>query len=126
MALFAHCAALTVFAVRIPWSRKPKTWAAADALAQALDLDMTAHWSPTVQSYLNRVTKAGILAAVREAVSEEAADRMSGMKKPAMVEAAEQALAGTGWLPGLLRTFVADRSESVTTAEGETFAAAAE
>jgi ParB family chromosome partitioning protein len=126
MDLFAHCAALTVFAVRQPWNRKPKTWATADALAQALDLDIRAHWSPTARSYFERVTKARILAAVREAVSEEAADRMSGMKKPAMAVAAEQLLAGTGWLPALLRTFEADRSESAGTAEGETFAEAAE
>jgi ParB family chromosome partitioning protein len=126
MALFAHCAALTVCAVRIPWDRKPKTWSTADALAQALDLDMTAHWSPTARSYFERVTKAGILAAVRDAVSEEAADRMSGMKKQAMAEAAEQLLAGTGWLPALLRTVDADRSESVGAAEDESFADAAE
>lgn len=126
MALFAHCAALTVSAVRIPWNRKPKTWATADALAQALDLDMTAHWSPTARSYFERITKAQILVTVREAVSEEAADRMSGMKKPAMAVAAEQLLAGTGWLPALLRTFEADRSESAGTAEDETFAEAAE
>lgn len=32
MALFAHCAALTVFAVRIPWDPKPKALTMADAL----------------------------------------------------------------------------------------------
>lgn len=69
---FAHCAALTVFAVRIPWNRKPKAWATADALAQVLDLDMTGHWSPTARSYFGRVTKAGINAAVREGISDEA------------------------------------------------------
>jgi len=126
LALFAHCAALTVFAVRIPWNRKPKTWATADVLAQALDLDMTAHWSPTARSYFERVTKARILDAVREAVSEEAADRISGMKKPGMAEAAEQLLVGTGWLPALLRTVDAGRSESTGMVEGETFAEAAE
>lgn len=120
MALFAHCTALTVSAVRIPWDRKPNTWATADALAQALALDMMAHWSPTARSYFERVTKAHILAAVREAVSDEAADRMSAMKKPAMAEAAEQLLAVTGWLPALLRTFEADRSESLGAAGGRT------
>jgi len=65
---------------------------------------MTTTWTPTVASYLGRVTKAKILEAVREAVSEEAAERISGMKKQPMAEAAEQLLIGTGWLPGLLRT----------------------
>ena len=104
LTLFAHCASLTVFAVKQPWDRKPHSLATADKLAEAVMLDMTAHWRPTVRTYLGRVTKAHILAAVREGVSEEAAHRMTGMKKPAMAEAAEQLLAGTGWLPELLRT----------------------
>lgn len=104
MALFAHCAALTVNAVKQPWERKPRAHETADRLATAVVLDMTAHWTPTVRSYLGRVTKAHILAAVREAVSDEAADRIAGLKKQAMAEAAEQLLAGTGWLPALMRT----------------------
>ncbi|MGB8841417.1 MAG: ParB/RepB/Spo0J family partition protein [Aliidongia sp.] len=104
LALFAHCAALTVFAVSQPWDRKPRALATADRLATVLRLDMTMHWRPTLGSYLGRVTKAQILAAVREGVSEEAAHRLTGLKKPAMAEAAELLLAGTGWLPPLLRT----------------------
>jgi ParB family chromosome partitioning protein len=104
MALFAHCVALTVNAVRLPSERRPRAMATADRLAEAVSLDMTAHWRPTVQTYLGRVTKAHILAAIREAVSIEAADRMAEMKKQDMAEAAEQSLAGTGWLPMLMRT----------------------
>jgi len=104
MSLFAHCASLTVFAVKQPWDRKPRALATADRLAQAVSLDMTVHWRPTVRSYLGRVTKVQIAEAVREGVSDEAAHRMAGMKKQAMAEAAEQLLAGTGWLPVLLRT----------------------
>jgi ParB family transcriptional regulator, chromosome partitioning protein len=37
-------------------------------------------------------------------VSDKAADQMANMKKQGMAEAAEQLLAGTGWLPALLRT----------------------
>ncbi|MFE0757893.1 ParB/RepB/Spo0J family partition protein [Inquilinus sp. NPDC058860] len=126
MALFAHCAALTVFAVRIPWDPRPKTLAMADALAQVLALDMTAYWSPTARSYFGRVTKAHILAAVREGVSDEAADQMVGMKKQEMAEAAEQLVAGTGWLPALLRTPEAVSNGSVGPADGEQYAHAAE
>jgi ParB family transcriptional regulator, chromosome partitioning protein len=104
MALFAHCASLTINAVKQPWERKPRAHETADKLATALALDMTAHWTPTVRTYLGRVTKAHIAAAVREAVSDEAADRIAGMKKQPMAEAAEQLLAGTGWLPSLMRT----------------------
>ncbi|RWI72234.1 ParB/RepB/Spo0J family partition protein [Mesorhizobium sp.] len=104
MALFAHCASLTVNAVKLPWERKPRAHGTADRLATAVALDMTAHWTPTVRTYLGRVTKAHIVAAVREAVGDEAADRIASMKKQPMAEAAEQLLAGTGWLPPLLRT----------------------
>lgn len=104
MALFAHCASLTVNAVKQPWERKSHAHATADRLATAVALDMTAHWTPTVRAYLGRVTKAHTLAAVREAVSDEAAERIAGLKKTDMADAAEQLLAGTGWLPAALRT----------------------
>lgn len=54
--------------------------------------------------YLVRVTKAGILDAIRQSVSDEAAERMSGLKKAELAAAAEQLLAPTDWLPSLLRT----------------------
>jgi ParB family chromosome partitioning protein len=104
MALFAHCTALTVNAVRLPWERRPRALATADRLAEAVSLDMTGYWRPTVRSYLGRVTKARILEAVCEGVSGEAAERMVDMKKVDMAEAAEQLLAATDWLPSLLRT----------------------
>ncbi|MFC3321296.1 ParB/RepB/Spo0J family partition protein [Mesorhizobium cantuariense] len=104
MALFAHCASLTVNAVKQPWERKPRAHETADRLATAVGLDMTAHWTPTVRTYLGRITRAHILAAVGEAVSNEAAERLAALKKQPMAEAAEQLLAATGWLPALLRT----------------------
>ncbi|KRA52043.1 MULTISPECIES: ParB/RepB/Spo0J family partition protein [Pseudomonadota] len=104
MALLAHCVSLTVNAVRTPWEQKPNARATAEKLASAVALDMTAHWTPTTPTYLDRVTKAHILAAVREGVSDEAAERIAGLKKPEMAQAAEQLLAGTGWLPTVLRT----------------------
>lgn len=104
MTLFAHCASLTVNALKLPWEQRPRAQRTADKLATALVLDMNQQWTPTVQTYFGRVTKAHILAAVREAVGDEAADRIEAMKKQPMAEAAEQLLAGTGWLPPLLRT----------------------
>ena len=104
MALFAHCAALTVNAVKLPMDRRPRAMATADRLAEAVSLDMTAHWQPTARTYFGRVTKPRILDAVREAVGIEAADRMADMKKQDMAEAAEQLVVATGWLPALMRT----------------------
>jgi len=105
MALFAHCAAQTINAVKQPWEHnKRRAHETADKLATAVALDMTAHWTPTVRAYLGRVTKAQVLAAVREALGDDAAERIAGLKKQAMAETAEQLLAGTGWLPRLLLT----------------------
>ena len=104
-ALFAHCVAMTVNAVHEPHYRKPRQIAHAGVLAATIGLDMAkAGWSPTADSYLGRVTKAQILAAVREAKGEKAADRIAGLKKPDMVAAAEELLSGTGWLPEPLGT----------------------
>ncbi len=101
--LLAHCASQTINAVRTPFDRKPGAWAHADRLAEAVDLDMTGYWSATVGSYLGRVTKARIGEAVREAVSQDAAERIGSLKKPDMAAEAEALLAGKGWLPSLLR-----------------------
>jgi len=128
MALFAHCVALTVNAVKLPTERKPRAVATADRLAEAVSLDMTAHWVPTARTYLGRVTKPHILAAVREAVSDEAADRMADMKKQEMAEAAEQLLVGTGWLPALMRTRSAEQPQvdAVTETNPDAYSVAAE
>jgi len=109
MDLLAHCASRTVNAVVEPWNRVPARTDHADALAQAVGLDMVAAgWRPTVETYLGRVPKARILAAVREAVSDEAADRLASLRKGEMATEAEALLAETGWLPEPLRTPEAD------------------
>ncbi len=104
-ALFAHCVALSVNAVHEAWNRRPRALAHADRLAQAVDLDMAAAgWTPTVDTFLGRVTKARILGAVREAKGERAAARLEHLKKGEMADKAEALLAGSGWLPEALRT----------------------
>lgn len=115
MALFAHCASLTANALKLPWEQRPRAQRTADKLATILVLDMHQHWTPTVRTYFGRVTKAHILAAVREAVGDAAADRIAAMKKQPMAEAAEQFLAATGWLPPPLRT---ERPASTLLPEG--------
>lgn len=112
LALLAHCASRTVNALRLPWDRKPRSLQTADRLATALALDVAKDWTPTVDSYLGRVTKAHIVEAVTEGVSEDAARRIADMKKPDMAQAAEQLLAGTGWLPAVLRTPKAEVEQS--------------
>jgi ParB family chromosome partitioning protein len=104
-ALFAHCVSLSVNAVYEAYNRRPRALAHAGRLAEAVALDMAAAgWTPTVESYLGRVTKGRILDAVREAKGEEAAQRIAHLKKAEMATAAEVVLAGTGWVPEPLRT----------------------
>ena len=104
-ALFAHCVSLSLNAVYEPYNRKPRALAHADRIAEVLNLDMVvAGWTPTVENYLGRVTKARILGAVREGRGERAAQLIDHLKKTEMAEKAQELLAGSGWLPEPLRT----------------------
>ncbi len=116
-ALFAHCASLSLNAVVEPWNRRPGALAHADALATTLGFDMVeAGWSPTVDNYLGRVTKARIVEAVREARGGDSAQLIDHMKKDLMAREAARLLEGSNWLPEPLRL---DGDETVANA-GET------
>jgi ParB family chromosome partitioning protein len=97
--LLALAAAYGVDAVHEKNSRAP----AADALAEALKLDMAAWWQPTADTYLGTVPKALAIEAVAEACGKEAAASLVSLKSAAVVAEAGKKLAGTGWLPKLLR-----------------------
>ena len=104
-ALFAHCVSLSVNAIFEPYNRRPRAMAHADRLAATLNLDMVAAgWTAKVENFLGRVTKARILGAVREAKGDRAAQLIEHLKKGEMAEKAEAMLAGSGWLPDVLRT----------------------
>jgi len=121
-ALFAHCVSLSVNAIYEAYNRKPRALAHADRIAQVVDLDMVAGgWTPTIDNYLGRVTKARILGAVREAKGDRAGDRIEHLKKGEMAEQAQALLAGSGWLPEPLRTpgrAIAAAVDSDTTTAG--------
>lgn len=103
-ALFAHCASLSLNAVVEPWNRRPGGLAHADALAATLQFDMVeAGWTPTVDNYLGRVTKARIVQAVREARGGDSAQLIDHMKKDLMAREAARLLEGSNWLPEPLR-----------------------
>ena len=107
-ALFAHCAGLTINAVHEPHLRASRRVRAGDHLASVLALDMTqAGWITGADNYFNRITKAQIVEAVREAKGDDKADLLADLKKKDMAREAERLLAGTGWLPECLRTPVA-------------------
>jgi ParB family transcriptional regulator, chromosome partitioning protein len=105
--LLAHCASCAVNAVRRPHEDVSSGQLVhADQLAGALELDMAEWWQPTAASYLGRIPKARILEAVSEGVSREAAENLAKLKKDALVSLAEERLAGTRWLPSILRSSV--------------------
>ena len=104
MNLLAHCVSLTANAIRAPGRRAEEGEAHAAVLARETGLDMTAYWQPTAANYFGRVSKERILQAIREAASDQDAQKIASMKKQAMAEAAVTALAGKGWLPAVLRT----------------------
>jgi ParB family chromosome partitioning protein len=101
--LLAHCVSRAVDAVSRTHRAAPEP-SPADRLATALRLDMTRYWSATVDNYLGRVTKGFIDQAVREAAGAETANRLRGLSKTEMAQAAERRLEGRGWLPDVLRT----------------------
>lgn len=102
--LFAHCASLTVNAVRPPQGADREALRHADQLAANLSLDMLqAGWLPTVDTYFGRITKANILEAVREAKGQRSAQLIDHLKKSEMAKEAERLVSGTGWLPAILR-----------------------
>jgi ParB family chromosome partitioning protein len=104
-ALFAHCVALSVNGVHESWNRRPRALVHADRLAEAVSLNIAATgWSPTVENYLGRITKARILQSVREARGEPSVQLIDHLKKGEMAEKAQELLADSGWLPEPLRT----------------------
>ena len=85
---------------------------AINALAGALNLDMTKYWTPTRASYLDHVSKARIAEVVSEAVSPKAAAELGKMKKADAAAAAALRLAKVAWVPEIL----ADRETPATPA----------
>jgi ParB family chromosome partitioning protein len=91
----------------------------AGQLATTLQLDMAKHWQPTADGFFSRISKTSILDAVADAAGAKAAGRLDGLKKGVMAVEAVTAVAGTGWVPGVLRT------QGLTTPEPEAEAEAA-
>jgi ParB family chromosome partitioning protein len=74
-----------------------------DELARAAGLDMREWWSATAANYFASVPKSRVLEIVRETISPEVAATLTKLKKDELTKAAESKVAGTGWLPALLR-----------------------
>jgi ParB family chromosome partitioning protein len=126
MALLAHCVSYGVNALHerpnphsaggVSQHMLNMRLAQAERLTRATGLDLVeAGWRPTFGNYLNRITKPGILEAVRQGAGEQAAQLIDHLKKGDMAKEAERLLADTGWLPEPLRLF----TDAETTAPEE-------
>lgn len=73
-----------------------------DQLAEALGLDMAAHWTPMVDGFFSRLTKAQLAAQLAEAEHVDVAERLAALKKGEATELTATTL-GVGWLPAPLR-----------------------
>ena len=102
--VLATAAAHTVNAVQGPHD-EPSTGrlGAADALAQALGVDMSNWWQASASNYFGRVKKDQIIRAIEEATGAPVDERLKALKKKDLAVEAEKCISSTRWLPEPLR-----------------------
>ncbi len=74
----------------------------AEALGAALNLDMAQYWTPSVDGFFGRLTKATLIEAVTEARAPLAVN-LGSLKKDEAARCVAKVITGTGWLPAPLR-----------------------
>lgn len=106
LGLLAFAAGSSVNAIQGRQERARSTRLAhADALAEAVTLDMGKHWQPSVAGFYGRLTKSALVNIVTEARAELPVN-LSTVKKPEAARYVAEAMAATGWLPEPLRPSV--------------------
>jgi ParB family chromosome partitioning protein len=103
--LLAYCVARTVHGVQSKADSSTARLQHADALALALDCDMSKWFTASAQNFFLRVSKSKIADALREAGKPVSIDGLK-RKKAELAALAEKEIAGTGWLPEPIRVFL--------------------
>jgi len=101
--LFAFCVAQSLNAVEMPHIRRTRELNHAGHIAAHTSLDMTRHWTPGAKSFFSKVTKAQILATIREVKGDAHAQMIDHLKKADMANEAERLMTGSNWLPDPLK-----------------------
>lgn len=117
MRLLAFCAGAAVNAIQAKHdSADCDRLAHADALAAALEMDMTRWFTPVAENFFERISKAQIAEAMTEAG--KAPDSVAlAMKKAQLAKLAELKIAGTGWLPAPVRVSSHSHDDRGSTSE---------
>ena len=103
LALLAFLAALSINAVQGKYDRGDnERLVQADRLAEALSLDTHAWWTPSVEGFYGRLTKAMLTSVVAEAQAPMQMS-ISGLKRDDAARYVAQAMQRRGWLPPSLR-----------------------
>lgn len=102
--LLAHCVARTLNGVKSKSDvdSVETRCRQADALASALQFDMTKWFTPTASNFFTRVSKSQIADALTEAGKQPSTEALK-LKKAELATIAENEIRGTGWLPEPIR-----------------------
>lgn len=108
--LIGVCVAASTTTVPFQAIEAKPLWGHQAAIARAAGLDMTQWWEPDASSYLASVSKAQVIALVREVVGAQACVGLDKLPKPEVVAKAESLQQGKGWLPDLLKVPAGDQA----------------
>jgi len=113
--LLAHCVARTVNGVRskLDVDSVESRCQQADALASALQFDMTKWFMPTSSNFFGRISKSQIAKVLTDAGKPASAEVLK-LKKAELAMFAESEIRGTGWLPEPVRILQTDAQPPTT------------
>ncbi len=106
--LLAYCVARSLNAVKSKVDADRDRLQHSNALALALQLDMTTWFKPTAENFFGRVSKSQIAECLKEAGKPLSGEAMK-LKKADLAALAEREIQGIGWLPEPIRVSLDDR-----------------